>query len=547
MNIALKHDLFFNEGIANMSQKFPFDHFLDSSQKTETTKKIINDRVLKQDPELIEAASSASAQEIQDVNNEILSQLKSSISPQKFDAYFEKNFVLAKINTDTLDFSVTTPFIKTMIDKHFTSQIKNVVTKILGKSYKINIKMTKNHMSLSSNKNNILNSIKNEESLGNKKNDGPKKPTFTLDLMPTKDDLNLKVESKYIDYMNPSPTNNVIIDHSKTFDSFIVGPSNNLAFAAVSAVAQKPGKSGKYPSLYIHSNSGLGKTHLLYAVANKIRELYPSMIINLMTARDFMKEMIDAIQNQDLQGFQKKYSKNTDILMIDDIHDLKNKKGTQNEFFHVFNELYNKGKQLIFTSDKSPNEIDGIEERIKTRLQWGLVIDIQPPDLETRIAILKRKSFELDFYISDEILNLIACSIKSSIRELEGSLIKLSAFSDVMKTEIETEMVKDLLCLNDGSDIQNITLEKIAKTTCQYFKIPLADIKSKSRSKIITRSRHIAMYLSKKMVRVPLLEIGRFYGGRDHTSVMHAVRKIENQLKNDASLSKDMILIENNF
>ena len=365
-----------------------------------------------------------------------------------------------------------------------------------------------------------------------------------MELNPTKDDLLSKVESQYLNHINPEPSA-INIDPTKTFDNFIEGPSNNMAFAASVAISQNPGKSGKYPSLYIHSNSGLGKTHLLHAVANGLRESNPELAVFLITARDFLKEMITAIQNKELPEFQKKYSEKIDVLMIDDIHELKNKKGTQDEFFHIFNELYNKGRQLIFTSDKSPKEIDGIEERIKTRLQWGLVVDIQRPDLETRIAILKRKAYELDLYLPDDVLNLIASSIKSNIRELEGSLIKLSAFTDLMKVEIDSEMVRELLNLNNTEEKKAITLEIIAKLTSQYFKIPLADLKSKARSKEITYARHIAMYLSRKVVRSTQQEIGRFYGGRDHTSVIHGVKRISDQIKTDINMSKDVIEIEN--
>ena len=192
-------------------------------------------------------------------------------------------------------------------------------------------------------------------------------------------------------------------------------------------------------------------------MANGIFEKYPDMTICLITARDFMKEMIDSIQNKTLHHFQEKYSERVDVLMIDDIHELENKHGTQNEFFHIFNELHNKGKQLIFTSDKSPKEIDGIAERIRTRLQWGLVIDIQKPDFETRMAILKRKAYELDLFISDDIISLIAQNIKTSIRELEGSLIKLSAYSEVMKVDIDIELVRELLMLHDQKSEKKIT------------------------------------------------------------------------------------------
>ncbi len=366
---------------------------------------------------------------------------------------------------------------------------------------------------------------------------------FTLELRPDHDDRRSEVESRYIDHMRPS-SRGILIDPNKRFQNFIIGPSNNMACATAKAVAGNPGKNGKYPSLYIYSHSGLGKTHLLHAVANEIKELYPELVLCLITARDFMNEMVNAIQNNNINEFRKKYSEKIDVLMIDDIHELKDKHGTQNEFFHIFNELHNKGKQLIFTSDKAPKEIDGIAERIKTRLQWGLVIDIQRPDLETRLAILKKKAASLDLYLSDDVLGLIASSIKSSIRELEGSLIKLSAFSEVMKVEIDTQIVKDLLMLADGEGPKEITIDLVVKQLSNYFSTSIADLKSKSRNKEIARPRHIAMYLSRKLAGVTHQEIGRFFGGRDHSSVLHAINKVAEQLKTDTNLERELFEIE---
>jgi chromosomal replication initiator protein len=346
--------------------------------------------------------------------------------------------------------------------------------------------------------------------------------------------------------MNPSK-NGILIDIDKTFENFIIGPTNNMAQAAAKAVAQTPGKNGKYPSLYIHSNSGLGKTHLLHAVANEINERYSDLNICLITARDFMDEMIELMKKNKINEFVKKYTEKIDVLMIDDIHELKNKEGTQDQFFHVFNEMHNKGKQLIFTSDKRPKEIDGISERIKTRLQWGLVVDIQPPDLETRIAILRRKMESIDLYVTEDVLTLIASKIKTNIRELEGSLVKLKAVSELMNVEIEIDLVKDQLMFNTDNDDKEITIEHITKSVSQYFKIPLVDLKSKSRNKDITKARHIAMYLSRMVANSKQQEIGEYFGGRDHTSVIHAVEKIKERIKIENTLAKDINSIESNL
>ncbi len=379
---------------------------------------------------------------------------------------------------------------------------------------------------------------------------GPKekvpKPHFSLglDLNPTKDDLMSTVESKYIEHIEQSKNNEISIDPDKTFDSFVVGPSNGLSFAAARAVAQSPGKEGKYPCLYLYGHSGLGKTHLLQAIANGISESHPQKAVCLISTREFMKGMIDAIKDKRLSEFQKHYCENVDVLMIDDIHELKNKTSTQEEFFHIFNKLHSQGKQLVFTSDKAPKEIDGIEERVITRLQWGLVTDIQRPDLETRMAILKKKALAIDFFLPDDVLYLVASSVKTSIRELEGSLIKLSASASVMNIEIDAETTRELLRLAPPDESESITLEQISKSVSQYYRIPLADLRSKSRNKDIVKARHVAWYLSKKLINATFKEIAQYYGGRDHSSVIHGINKMEEQVKADTSMEKDLSFLE---
>lgn len=528
-----------------MGNEFPFEHFLQSNPQSNLANNVnkiegLEDKFLKiptnNSHSELNNSEGFSKEELSFMRESILKTLKSTIPESKYQTYFYENFVLQDILGTTATFTVTTDFIKGIIESTYLEQVKDAIIKTLGKPYTVTILVS----------NSEFNNMAAQPPQIPQQRRTAKDTTFTIDLNSTDDELLSKVESKYINHMDTN-SHSILIDPNKTFDNFIVGPSNQLAFATAIAVSDTPGKPGKYPCLYIHSDSGLGKTHLLHSVANGIKEKCPELVITLITAREFMKEMINAIQIKKLPEFQKKYSETIDVLMIDDIHELKNKQGTQNEFFHIFNALHNKGKQLIFTSDKAPSEIDGIEERVKTRLQWGLVIDIQKPDLETRIAILKRKANELDLFITDEVFNLIACSIKSNIRELEGSLIKLSAFADVMNVEIDSEMAKDLLKLNPTEDSKEITLEIIAKATSQYFKIPLADLKSKARGKEIVKARHLAMYLSKKILDATLKDIARFYGGRDHSSVIHGVNKITEQLKTERVVSRDVIYIENNL
>jgi chromosomal replication initiator protein len=495
-----------------------FKHFLQLNTNTQSTVNFTEDVKLNNTP------TSTIVDEHEPINEELLNQLKLVIPEFKFKTYFEGNLTITKFENDDVYFQVKTTFIKKAIEAH-AEEITNALMGILGKKFNLN----------------FITAETNTNSDLKPKNVNENK--FTLDLSPTKDDLSSKIQNQYIEHMSPNK-NSIIIDKDKTFQNFIVGPTNNMAQAAAAAVSQAPGKNGKYPSLYVHSNSGLGKTHLLHAIANEINLRHPLLNVCLISSKNFMDELISLVQQNKFNDFVKKYTENIDVLMIDDIHELKDKKGTQDQFFHIFNELHNKGKQLVFTSDKQPKEIDGISERIKTRLQWGLVVDIQAPDLETRIAILKRKMESLDLYVSEDVLTLIASKIKTNIRELEGSLVKLKAVSELMNVEIEIDLVKEQLMFNQNESDKDITMDQISKATAQYFRIPLADLKSKSRSQDITKARHIAMYLARKIANSKQQEIGEYFGGRDHSSVIHAVNTISEKMKNDSSLSKDINSIE---
>lgn len=517
--------------------EFPFHHFLKQEQKPQTNPAIIGETLKKINDN--DNLDTDGHDELTELQTEIINQLRQIIPANGFQTYFECTFNLLKLKENSLTFAVTTPFIKNMIERKYLEKLDEAISAVLGQSYEVQIEVIEQKStSLSSNSSNILNSLRNDQP----KN--AREASFTLQT--TRDDKLSQVESQYIEHVQAENTG-ILIDRTKTFDNFIVGPSNNLAYATAKAVGENPGKSGKYPSLYLFSDSGLGKTHLLHAIANAILEHTPTSRINLLSARDFMREMVSAYQQKNVEEFRRKYTEKTDVLMIDDIHELKDKEGTQNEFFHVFNELHNKGKQLIFTSDKQPKEITGIEERVMTRLQWGLVLDIQRPDLETRIAILRSKANELDLFLHDDVINVMANSIKSSIRELEGGLIKLQAYSEVMNQEIDIELARELLALGNSNENNTPTIESIAKATATFYKVSFADLKSKSRAKETAHARHIAMYMARKLIKVTQEEIGKFFGGRDHSSVIHAVTKIEGLVKSDSSLSKDLLQIENSL
>ena len=364
------------------NNEFPFNHFFTKENLSNTPHNPIPLKSSTTSTDGVgtknktEASESAySSKDLELLSLEIKNHIKHSISSLKFNLYFQKTFAVSKITEKEIFFQVQSNYVKNQIEDSFTTLISNAISSILGLNLKlIFISNDSNETPPIPELNSTL--INNEVVTAPNNDDTPrsvKEATFKLELTPTTENLHDKAESKYLKHIGDNNQSS-IIDPNKTFNTFIIGPSNNMAFVTMRAVAEepsRPNKPGRYPSIYIYSNSGLGKTHLLHSVANKIFEDFPSLNLCLITAREFMKEMIESIQNNTLGLFQKKYSEKIDVLMIDDIHELENKHGTQNEFFHIFNELHNKGKQLIFTSDKPPKEIDGIAERIRTRLQWG--------------------------------------------------------------------------------------------------------------------------------------------------------------------------------
>jgi chromosomal replication initiator protein len=506
---------------------FPFERYLSSGDKKLPQEILakINNNSLKE----IKIHSSQTLKELKneaDINEDLHKALKSCVPPMKYEEYFKNQIQYKSHDKEQAHLETNDAQAKSIILMQFYDQLCQSIEIAIG-----------------------LKLIPSINVATNANQNKPKKASdakFTLDLNTSLDESMNKADSAYLKHMNAQETD-IIIDPNKTFQSFIVGPSNNMAFSAAKAVAKEPGNRGNYPTLYIYSGSGLGKTHLLHAVANEVKNNYPELVICLISTKEFMSEMISAVQNHSMPEFMKRYTERVDLLMIDDIHEIKNKETTQDLIFDIFNILHKKGKQLIFTSDIEPAKIDGISERLKTRLGWGLVIDIQKPDLETRIAILKRKATEIDLYLTDDILNLIAFSIRSSIRELEGALIKLHAYFRMMKIDLDIELVKRYLNLEAPEDHKEITLETIAKATSQYFRITVTDLKSKTRKKEVITARHVAMYLSRKIVSATLDEIGKFYGGRHYSSVIHAESSITEKLQKEPGLAKDILYIENNL
>jgi chromosomal replication initiator protein len=332
--------------------------------------------------------------------------------------------------------------------------------------------------------------------------------------------------------------NKVHLNARYTFDEFVVGSSNRLAHAAALAVSEKPARV--YNPLFIYGGVGLGKTHLIQAIGHFVLKEHPTLRISYVSAESFMNELIHAIRKGVTLEFKERY-RNIDILMIDDIQFLAGKESTQEEFFFTFNALHDANKQIVVTSDRPPKEIPTLQERLTSRFEWGLITDIQPPDLETRIAILRKKVENEHIPIPDDVISLIAENVKSNIRELEGSLIRILACSSLACQEINVDMASNVLRdLIKGSPRKKIDVRTIQRAVAQHFDIPVDSLKAKTRVSRVVRARQVAVFLSRELTDLSLVLIGKQFGGRDHSTILHACKKIDRETESDPSLRRKL-------
>ena len=315
-----------------------------------------------------------------------------------------------------------------------------------------------------------------------------------------------------------------------SFSTFVVGSSNQFAHAASLAVAEAPSRS--YNPLFLYGGVGLGKTHLMHAIGQYLLDQNPQIKLTYISSERFMNEMINAVRYDKILDFRERY-RTIDVLLVDDIQFLAGKEGTQTEFFHTFNSLYDAQKQIVVSSDCPPNEIPSLEERLRSRFKWGLIADIQPPDLETKVAILKKKAGAEGVPLPDPVALYIAGRIKSNVRELEGSLIRLIAYASLTGSEISLPLAQDVLRDILDRDDRRITIEMVQKFVANYYHLKISDLKSRNNSKNITLPRQIAMYLSKSLTKDSLPQIGRSFGGKHHSTVIHSIKKIDAQCKRD--------------
>jgi chromosomal replication initiator protein len=320
-----------------------------------------------------------------------------------------------------------------------------------------------------------------------------------------------------------------------TFDSFVVGPSNQFAHAAARAVAESPARS--YNPLFIYGDVGLGKTHLMHAIGHYIARYTRNLRLTYVSSERFMNEMINALRYERILEFRERY-RNVDVLLVDDVQFLSGKESTQTEFFHTFNALFDASRQIVISSDCPPHEITSLEERLRSRFEWGLIADIQSPDLETKVAILKKKADAEAVPLPDNVAIYIAAKIKSNIRELEGSLIRLVAYASMKGTEITLPLAQHVLRNVLANDERVITIEIIQKFVADYYKLKPHELKSRNNSKSIALPRQIAMYLCKNLTRASLPEIGKAFEGKHHSTVIHSIQKIDAMRQSDADFSR---------
>jgi chromosomal replication initiator protein len=320
-----------------------------------------------------------------------------------------------------------------------------------------------------------------------------------------------------------------------TFDAFVIGSGNQFAHAACQAVAERPSKA--YNPLFLYGGVGMGKTHLMQAIGHEIKKRLPQAAICYVSSEKFTNEMINSLRYDKMTSFRDKF-RNVDVLLVDDIQFLAQKERTQEEFFHTFNALHESMKQIVIASDRPPKELAEVEDRLRSRFEWGLIADIQPPDLETKVAILQKKAEQERVTLPTDVALYIASNIRSNVRELEGALIRLVAHASLTGGEITQSYAQQVLKNFIDSQARKVNIEQIQKAVAEQFGLRLVEIKAKNNSRAIVYPRQIAMYLAKHLTEASLPEIGRQFGGKHHTTVLHSVEKIDEQRKNDKDLNR---------
>ncbi|MGJ8730719.1 chromosomal replication initiator protein DnaA [Listeria kieliensis] len=444
-------------------------------------------------------------QSIEEIWTRALEIVQKNMSKPSYDTWM-KSTTAHSLEDNTFVISAPNNFVRDWLEKSYTQFIANILQEVTGASYDVRFI------------------------------DGEQEENF--DYKPIPQNQNLPDE-------NDPDNSKHMLNPRYVFDTFVIGSGNRFAHAASLAVAEAPAKA--YNPLFIYGGVGLGKTHLMHAVGHYVQEHKDNANVMYLSSEKFTNEFISSIRDNKTEEFRTKY-RNVDVLLIDDIQFLAGKEGTQEEFFHTFNALYDEQKQIIISSDRPPKEIPTLEDRLRSRFEWGLITDITPPDLETRIAILRKKAKADGLDIPNEVMLYIANQIDSNIRELEGALIRVVAYSSLVNKDITAglaaEALKDII---PNAKTSVITISGIQEAVGEYFHVKLEDFKAKKRTKSIAFPRQIAMYMSRELTDASLPKIGDEFGGRDHTTVIHAHEKISQMLKSDQVLKNDIQEIEKNL
>jgi chromosomal replication initiator protein len=536
-----------------MNIQFPFNQFLPNSSQKESDPPFLDDidieTYLKGPAENINSSSGISypQNDIESIHDTLeenhlsfsdnqFEQFINNLSPfvpsEKFSHLFKENLLFKKIQNRTFYLSTDSNFKKVMLETHFLQLIKDNLKNILQEDMQIHISVETSPSptsglgpQLPSTTIQYAPPVQKKSSQVHQKyrkgqSEGVK---FQLEFSASQEDDYHEVHSSYLEHREKKK-GPLVIDYQKTFDNFIIGSSNKMATATLQTIVKEPGIS--FPFVYLYSETGLGKTHLLQAVFNKLRDTNPSLRVYLLSAREIIQELVMAMTHKKMPEFRKKFYEIIDVLLIDDIQDLKNKIGTQNELYHILNEFTQKGKQIILTANRPTAELMDLEEKFHSKISSGLPIELYGPDYETRYLILKQKVQKEDLFIPDDVIQLMAKSLKGSIRDLEASLVRLNAYSSVMNVDVDLEIAKEQLKIIEQNRPNKIDLNGVLNFVADYFHIPIADLKSKVRQRKITQARHMARYLSYKYLDETMHSIAAFYKKRDHTAVLHAISKI---------------------
>jgi len=428
--------------------------------------------------------------------------IKGKISQQNFETWINPVKIIA-IDGNHISLSVPNKFFKDWIVEHFKDIIDESLSNVFGTAVTVNF---------------VIDKMEKEVLLSNpeKKKRGVQKSRHPI--------------------FHPSLNNNY------SFERFVVGPSNQLAHAASLSVAEQPARN--YNPLFIYGGVGLGKTHLINAIGIKTFSLFPNKTVLYVSAEEFMNELINCIRYDKMHNFREKYRK-IDALLIDDIQFIAGKERTQEEFFHTFNTLHDSGKQIVVTSDKFPKEIEKLEGRLRSRFEWGLIADIQPPEIETRVAIVEKKAYESNIAISTDVAHYIASIVDSNVRELEGVLTRISAYASLTNREINVPLAREVLSnIMNNVKKKEITVDEILKKVALKFGVKLIDIKSQKKNKDLIIPRQISMFLSRKLTEKSFPDIGAKIGGRDHSTVIYGNNKIKQLIRNNLKINKIVEEIE---